>query len=103
MAGQPQTRAVCAAVVDKQVAAPHSHRCVLCVCALHAFRSPTLCSYPEELGSQFHAVDGPYDGTPLHAIYAPGHYIASFSGCNVILANRTHCNQMFEEFAAQAG
>ena len=45
---------------------------------------------------------GPLKDQLLHAQYKPGHFIVSFSGCNVMLKDRQLCNAMFQEYARAA-
>jgi hypothetical protein len=42
---------------------------------------------------------GPILDTYLHDTYQPGHFIASFSGCMVLIKSREHCNALFEQYA----
>ncbi len=38
----------------------------------------------------------------LHSVYSPGHFVASFSGCIVMLGDQQRCNAMFDGFALAA-
>lgn len=63
---------------------------------------PLCLSYPPELARMLKVAEGPHTGQALHAVYKAGHFIISFSGCNVLVGNRTACNQAFEAYADAA-
>lgn len=55
-------------------------------------------SYPAEIGSQLRSVGR--GNTSLHAIYTPTDFVASFSGCRILLHSQAACNALMQEYAA---
>ena len=54
-------------------------------------------SYPQQLAGQLHD----HKGRPLHAPYAPGDWMVSFSGCGTLMGPE-QCESLFEAYARQA-
>ncbi len=79
----------------------------VCVCARRrsCMTSGVWCtasfrSYPEELAAMLPMIPT-VNGTLeyLHATYRPGQFIASFSGCVIMLGSRDYCNSLFASYA----